>query len=80
LVSFEHQLMSERKGAMNSKVSFQSVVPPTPAEAAAAAAGWEQRGILGRLVRLDDQVATAEERRRAPRCSRAAAAAAARSR
>jgi len=69
--------MSERKGAMNSKVTFHSVVPPTSAEAAAAAAGWERRGILGRLVRLDDLVGTAEERRRAPRRSRAAAAAAA---
>ena len=32
---------------------FVSGVPPTPAEAAAAAARWERRGILGRLVRLD---------------------------
>jgi hypothetical protein len=35
---------------------FVSCVPPTPAEAAAAAARWERRGILGRLVRLDGPV------------------------
>lgn len=40
----------------------QSAVPPTHAEAAAAAASWERRGILGRLVRLDDEVSAAEER------------------
>jgi hypothetical protein len=32
---------------------FVSCVPPTPTEVAAAAASWERRGILGRLVRLD---------------------------
>jgi hypothetical protein len=30
-----------------------SSVPPTPAEEAAAAAIWERRGVLGRLVRID---------------------------
>jgi len=53
-----------------------SVVPPTPAEAAAASANWDRRGIFGRLVRLDDEVALVEERRRAPRATRQAAAAA----
>jgi hypothetical protein len=37
---------------MTSENSIQSVVPATPAEAAVAAAAWERRGILGRLVRL----------------------------
>jgi hypothetical protein len=32
---------------------FVSGVPPTPAETAAAAARWERRGVLDRLVRLD---------------------------
>jgi len=32
-------------------MTFKSVVPPTDAEAAAAAETWERRGILGRLVR-----------------------------
>ena len=35
------------------EAEFVSGVPPTPAETAAAAARWERRGILGRLVRLD---------------------------
>jgi hypothetical protein len=39
---------------MTSENSIQSVVPATPAEAAVAAATWKRRGILGRLVRLDD--------------------------
>jgi hypothetical protein len=54
---------------MKSMNSFQTAVPPTQAEAAMAAAGWERRGFLGRLVRLDDTVATAEERRPAARRS-----------
>jgi hypothetical protein len=33
---------------------FVSGVPPTPAETAAAVARWERRGILGRLVRLEE--------------------------
>jgi hypothetical protein len=33
---------------------IQSAVPATPAEAAVAAATWERRGVLGRLVRLED--------------------------
>jgi hypothetical protein len=35
-------------------VKFVSGVPPTPAETAAAVACWERRGILGRLVRLEE--------------------------
>ena len=34
-----------------------SSVPPTPGEAAAAAASWERRGVLRRLVRLDREAA-----------------------
>lgn len=32
---------------------FETAVPPTPVEAAIAAAGWERRGLLGRLVRTN---------------------------
>jgi hypothetical protein len=64
---------------MTSKTTIlsQSAVPSTHAEAAVAAASWERQGILGRLVRLDEEVALAEQPRRAPRTTRAAAAAAA---
>jgi hypothetical protein len=31
--------------------SFASTVPPTPAEEQVAAADWERRGLLDRLVR-----------------------------
>jgi hypothetical protein len=71
--------MPNRKEAMTEKNTFQSVIPPTPAEVAVAAAGWEQRGILGRLVRLDDKIAPAEEQRRAGRTARPAVAPASRS-
>jgi hypothetical protein len=30
---------------------FASTIPPTPAEEQAAAASWERRGLLDRLVR-----------------------------
>lgn len=33
------------------KQPFASSVPPSPAEERAAAAGWQRRGLLGRLVR-----------------------------
>ncbi len=58
---------------------FHSAVPPTPAEAAVASATWERRGILGRLVRLDNGPKRAEERRPAAHPSLAAGAPAARS-
>jgi hypothetical protein len=35
------------------RVTFVSTSPPTPAEAAAASAQWERRGLLRRLVRID---------------------------
>jgi hypothetical protein len=47
---------------MNRKINFRSVVPPTAAEAAITEAGWERRGFLGRLVRLDEVVSPAQER------------------
>jgi hypothetical protein len=50
---------------MTTTITFQSVVPPGPAEASVAAAGWERRGILGRLVRLDFEAGQAEEQRSA---------------
>jgi len=64
---------------MTKQSTFQSVIPPTPAEVAVAAARWEQRGILGRLVRLDEEVAPAGERRTAARTARPAVAPASRS-
>jgi hypothetical protein len=39
-----------------------SRVPPTPAETAADSARWERRGLLRRLVRLEDPIAPPEER------------------
>jgi hypothetical protein len=32
---------------------FKTAVPPTSAELAVAAARWERRGVLGRLVRIN---------------------------
>jgi hypothetical protein len=45
---YRNKLSTTVVGAMS-----VSRVPPTTAEAAAAAARWERRGVLGRLVRLD---------------------------
>jgi hypothetical protein len=59
--------MFKRKEAMTSKNTFQTVVPASAAEAAVAEVTWERRGILGRLVRIDDAVT--EERRSAPRAA-----------
>jgi hypothetical protein len=52
---------------MTHKITFHSIVPPTPAEVAAAAATWERRGVLGRLVRTDEVGAPPEQPRRAGR-------------
>jgi len=52
---------------MTTRITFKSAVPPTPAEAAAAAATWERRGLLGRLVRLDDEAAPAHGKQRPAR-------------
>jgi len=46
---------------MKSRESHLTVVPPSPGEVAAASTQWERRGLLGRLVRVDDPGATAEE-------------------
>lgn len=39
---------------------YTGVIPATPAEAAANAVRWERRGILGRLVRIDEPVPAVE--------------------
>ncbi len=59
---------------MTKKNTFRSVIPPTPAETAVAAATWERRGVLRRLVRIDHDVPAPEDRHRAPRRSRPRAA------
>ena len=43
---------------MPDKTKIETSVPPSAAEAAAAAAHWERRGLLGRLVRLDGEAIT----------------------
>ncbi len=45
---------------------IRTSVPPTTAEAAAAADTWERRGFLGRLVRLGADEAGLTERLRRP--------------
>jgi hypothetical protein len=40
----------------NFRGELVSAVPSTAAEAAIAATRWHRRGLLGRLVRLDDRV------------------------
>ena len=64
---------------MTAKTTFQSVVPPTLAEAAAAGATWERRGPLGRLVRIASELVPAEQVRRPARSRRPAVAPASRS-
>ena len=46
---------------MKTRDTHLTVVPPTPGELAVASAQWERRGLLGRLVRIDDSAANAEE-------------------
>ena len=48
-------------GSMKTREAHLTVVPPTPGELAVATAQWERRGVLGRLVRIDDPTATNEE-------------------
>ncbi len=48
-------------GTMKSSESHLTSVPPTPGEVAVASVQWERRGLLGRLVRVDDPAATVEE-------------------
>jgi hypothetical protein len=51
----------QRSVSMNTSTTFVSSVPLTAAERAAAADQWERRGLLGRLVRVDDGTAIAAE-------------------
>ena len=53
-------------GTMKSRETHLTVVPPSPGEVAAASAQWERRGLLGRLVRIDDPVVTSEEEQLRP--------------
>lgn len=46
---------------MKSSESSLTSVPPTLAEAAVASTQWVRRGVLGRLVRIDDPAKSAEE-------------------
>jgi hypothetical protein len=39
---------------MQKHTGFVSAIPPDPGEEAAAAMRWERRGLLRRLVRVDD--------------------------
>ncbi len=72
--------MPNEREAMTQTTTFQSVAPLTPGEAAVATVTWERRGLLGRLVRIGEEVeVSAEEPQRAARKSRAAVAPATRS-
>jgi hypothetical protein len=51
-----HRSFPDRRST-NVRNTFVSSCPPTFAESAAASMRWERRGVLGRLVRLDDPVA-----------------------
>lgn len=46
---------------MKSSESHLTSVPPTPGEVAVASAQWERRGMLGRLVRIDDPAPNPDE-------------------
>jgi len=46
---------------MKSSESHLTSVPPTPGEVAVASAQWERRGVLARLVRVDEPAPDAEE-------------------
>ena len=46
---------------MKSRETHLTVVPASPGEVAAASAQWERRGLLGRLVRIDEPAVTGEE-------------------
>lgn len=46
---------------MKSSESHLTSVPPTPGEVAVASAQWERRGVLGRLVRVDDPAPDTDE-------------------
>lgn len=46
---------------MKPSESHLTSVPPTPGEVAVASAQWERRGVLGRLVRIDDPAPDTDE-------------------
>ena len=46
---------------MKPSESHLTSVPPTPGEVAVASAQWERRGVLGRLVRIDDAALDTDE-------------------
>lgn len=48
-------------GSMKPSESHLTSAPPTPGEVAIASAQWERRGVLGRLVRIDDPPVIEEE-------------------
>jgi hypothetical protein len=48
-------------GPMKTRETHLTVAPPTPGELAVASAQWERRGLLGRLVRVDEAPANTEE-------------------
>ena len=51
-----HRSFPDRRST-NVRNQFVSSCPPTPAESAAASVRWERRGVLRRLVCLDDSLA-----------------------
>jgi len=51
---------------MKSRETHLTVVPPSPGDVAAASAQWERRGLLGRLVRIDEPPVTGEEEQLRP--------------
>jgi len=53
-------------GTMKSRETHLTVVPASPGEVAAASAQWERRGLLGRLVRVDEPAVTSEEEQLRP--------------
>jgi hypothetical protein len=61
LLSWVITISNPNGGSMKSRESHLTVVPPSPGEVAAASTQWERRGLLGRLVRVADPAATAEE-------------------
>ena len=48
-------------GTMKSSEPHLTSVPPTPGEVAVASAQWERRGVLARLVRIDDAALDTDE-------------------
>jgi len=51
---------------MKSSEPHLTSVPPNPGEVAVLAARWERRGVLGRLVRIDDPAPDTDEEQLRP--------------